>query len=430
MRPVCNLGLKPKTSETRDEMRRVVVTGMGVVSPLGSDLAKFWERIKAGKSGIRRITKFDPTPFDSRIGGEVVEYDVDAFISKKEQRRMDTFTHFAIGAAKMAVVDSGVSVGTEDPGRFGVVVGSGVGGLATLEEQHAILLEKGPSRCSPFMIPQMILNMPAGLIAIEHGFQGANFAPVSACATAAHSIGEAMHIIRRGEADVMLAGGTENGITKLGVAGFASMKALSTRNDAPEQASRPFDANRNGFVIAEGAAVLVMEELEHALKRGARIYCEVAGFGMTCDAHHMTAPREDGSGAARAMQKAIQDGGLNPCDIDYINAHGTSTPLNDKGETKAIKLALGEELARKVMISSTKSMTGHLLGAAAGIESVVCAMTLSTGVIAPTINYETPDPECDLDYVPNVAREVKVRACLNNSLGFGGHNASILMKAM
>ncbi|MFC1498299.1 beta-ketoacyl-ACP synthase II [Verrucomicrobiota bacterium] len=406
-------------------MKRAVITGLGVVSPLGSNLKVFTEHLQAGHSGVRRIESFDVADYGSQIGGEVTGFDPNDYVSKKEQRRMDDYSQYAIGGAKMAIEDAGLDITSEDQDRIGVVIGSGVGGLKTLEKQHTILMQKGPSRCSPFMIPEMILNMASGLIAIEFDFRGPNYSTVSACASAAHAIGDCLNIIRNGEADIMISGGSDAAVSPLGVGGFCALKALSKRNDEPEKASRPFDAERDGFVIAEGAAILVIEELEHAKRRGASIYCEVAGCGMTCDAFHMTAPREDGSGAAKAMKLAMKDAGVNPDDIDYINAHGTSTQLNDKMETKAIKLALGEDLARKVMVSSSKSMTGHLLGAAAGIESAVCALIIRDGVVTPTINYETPDPECDLDYVPNTARETKVKACLNNSLGFGGHNASL-----
>jgi len=409
-------------------MRRVVITGIGVVSPLGSDLRSFWERIKGGYSGIRCIKKFDASAFASQIAGEVIEYDVNSFVPPKEQRRMDEFSLYAVGAAKMAITDSGMDTSSEAPERIGVIVGSGIGGLQTLETQHSILTDKGPSRCSPFMIPQMILNIASGLIAIEYNLKGPNYAVVSACATGAHAIGDALRIIHKNDADVMVAGGAEASVCRLGLAGFCAMRALSTRNDEPETASRPFDANRDGFVMADGAAVVVMEEMERAKKRGARIYCEVAGLGATCDAYHITAPCEDGEGAARAMKLAMDDAGLTPADIGYINAHGTSTQLNDKVETRAIKAVFGDDLARKVMVSSSKSMTGHMLGAAGGIETVVCAMALRDGVIPPTINYETPDPECDLDYVPNTARETRIQACLNNSFGFGGHNACLSLK--
>ncbi len=412
------------------EKRRVVITGMGVVSPLGSDLEGVWKRLTSGYSGARLISRFDASNMSARIACEVIEFDVDAFIAKKEQRRMDPFCHYAIAAAKMAVKDSGLNLDQVDLLRAGCTVSSGIGGLQTLEAQHTILRGKGPDRCSPFMIPQMIINMCSGLIAIDMKLKGPNFGVVSACATAAHSIGEAMKVIERGDADVMLAGGTEATICPLGISGFCAMRALSTRNDDPTKASRPFDKDRDGFVMGEGAGVVVLEDLEHARKRGARIWCEVAGFGMTCDANHITAPAEGGEGAARAMVMAMKSAGIGPEGIDYINAHGTSTELNDKFETAAIKAALGEERARKVMVSSSKSMTGHLLGAAAGMETVVCALSIAKGAVTPTINYTTPDPECDLDYVPNTPREFKIRACLNNSLGFGGHNASLCLKRM
>ena len=411
-------------------LRKVAVTGMGVVSPLGCDLNKFWERLVNGHSGIRTITHYDPARFTSRIAGEVVEFNIDDFIPKKEQRRMDPFSHYGIAASKLALADSGLNMSVENPERIGCIVSSGVGGLQILQEQTQIFMTKGPSRFSPFMIPEMITNIIAGLIAIEFGLKGPNFAVVSACATATHSIGESLRMIQHGEADLMLAGGSEAPICELGVGGFCAMRALSTRNDEPTKASRPFDANRDGFVIGEGAGILVLEEMEHAKKRGARIYCELAGYGRTCDAFHITAPDETGHGAARGMSLAIHDAGLTPDRIDYINAHGTSTELNDKCETLAIKASLGVDNARRVAISSTKSMTGHLLGAAGAVESIVCALAIKNGVIPPTINYETPDPNCDLDYVPNKAREKKVHACLNNSLGFGGHNATLCFKAV
>lgn len=407
--------------------RRVVVTGLGVVSPLGCDINVFWQRLCAGTSGIGKITRFDASAMATQIAAEVKEFDIDKFIPKKEQRRMDPFCHYAVAAGKLAMQDSGIQMASEDAERVGCMVGSGVGGLITMEDQHSVLLQKGPDRCSPFMIPQMIVNMASGLIAIEHGMKGPNYCVVSACASGAHSIGEAIRQIQRGDVDVMVAGGTEAVVCPLGIAGFSAMRAMSTRNDDPARASRPFDKDRDGFVMGEGAGIVVMEEYEHAVKRGARIYCELAGYGATCDANHITAPAPGGEGAARAMTKAIRDAGLTPDMIDYVNAHGTSTPLNDKNETAAIKAALGEQ-ARKVMVSSTKSMTGHLLGAAGGIETVICALAIQKGVVPGTMNYTTPDPDCDLDYVPNAAREVKIRACLNNSLGFGGHNCSLLLK--
>ncbi|NCC53714.1 MAG: beta-ketoacyl-[acyl-carrier-protein] synthase II [Spartobacteria bacterium] len=410
------------------EKRRVAITGMGVVSPLGCDLKVYWDRLLAGHSGIRAITLFDATEYATKIAGEVVDFSIDDFIPKKAQRRMDPFSHYGIAAAAMAVKDAGLDFANENTERAGVLVGTGIGGLQILQKQMEVLIEKGPSRFSPFMIPQMITNIISGQIAIEFGLKGPNMCVTSACATATHSMGESMRMIQCGDADIILAGGTEAPVCELGVGGFCAMRALSTRNDEPTRASRPFDAERDGFVPAEGAGVLILEEWERAVKRGARIYCELAGYGRTCDAYHITAPDETGSGGARGMALAIQDAGLNPEDIDYINAHGTSTPLNDKCETRAIKIALGEETARKVMISSTKSMTGHLLGAAGAVESIACALAIKNGAIPPTINYENPDPDCDLDYVPNTAREATVKACLTNSLGFGGHNATLCLK--
>ncbi len=411
------------------ERRRAVVTGMGVVSPLGCALEPFWSRLTGGRSGIRPIERFDASTFASRIAGEVVEFDPEGIISPKDRRRMDPFCHYGIVAARRAVEDAGLDFGAEDTDRVGVLVGSGIGGLQILFQQTKVFYDRGASRFSPFMIPQMITNMLSGLIAIEYGLGGPNFSVVSACATATHSLGEALRMIQHGEADLMLAGGAEAPICELGVGGFCAMRALSTRNDDPAGASRPFDAGRDGFVIAEGAAVLVLEDLEHARRRGARIYAELAGYGRTCDAFHMTAPDETGRGAARGMRLAMEDAGLGPDGIDHINAHGTSTALNDACETKAIKIALGESDARRVMVSSNKSMLGHLLGAAGAVESVACVLTLVHGVVPPTINYETPDPACDLDVVPNTAREARVRACLNNSLGFGGHNATLCFRA-
>ena len=411
------------------QTRRVVVTGLGVVSPLGCDLEVFWQRLCSGYNGIRRITRFDASKMATQIAAEVTDFEIDKFIPKKEQRRMDPFCHYAVAAAKLAMADSGVVMANEDPTRVGCLVGSGIGGIAVLEDQHTVLTTKGPDRCSPFMIPMMIVNMASGLIAIDLGLKGPNYCVVSACASGAHSIGEGLRLLQRGEVDMVVAGGTESAITPIGIAGFCSMKAMSTRNDAPEKASRPFDANRDGFVMGEGAGIVILEDYEHAKKRGARIYCELAGYGATCDASHITAPAPGGEGAARAMAKAIADAGLTPSAIDYVNAHGTSTPLNDKNESAAIKTALGDQ-ARKVMVSSTKSMTGHLLGAAGGVETVICALAIQRGVVPPTMNYETPDPDCDLDYVPNQARQAKIGACLNNSLGFGGHNSSLLLKAV
>lgn len=413
----------------KKNIKRVVVTGLGLVSPLGCDLPSFWDNIINGRSGIAPIKCFDVTEYPTRFAGEVVGFNVDNFISKKDQRHMDPFCHYGVAAAKLATTDAGLNLASIDPFRVGVVVGSGIGGLQTMRSQVEVLLTKGPNRFSPFMIPQMITNILAGFIAIDQGLKGPNFCVTSACATATHSIGEAMRVIQYGDADIMLAGGAEAPVCEMGVGGFCALRALSTRNDDPEHASRPFDATRDGFILAEGAGIIVIEELEHAKKRGAKIYCELAGYGRTCDAYHMTAPDEGATSAAKGMSLAINDAGLQPGDVDYINAHGTSTKLNDRCETKAIKIALGEEHAHKVMISSTKSMTGHLLGAAGAVESIICALAIANSIVPPTTNYENPDPECDLDYVPNVARKAQIKTCLNNSLGFGGHNATLCFKA-
>ncbi len=409
--------------------RRVVVTGLGVVSPLGSKLEIFLERLLKGQSGVRRITHYDPSLFSSQIAGEVVEFNVEDFIPKKEARRMDPFCHYGVAAARMAVNDSGLEFARENPIRCGALLGSGIGGLQVVIEQMDVLRQKGPSRFSPFMIPQMITNILAGHVAIEYGLQGPNFCITSACATGTHCMGESMRMIRNNEADIMLAGGAEGAICELGVGGFCAMRALSTRNDAPELASRPFDKGRDGFVIGEGAGVLVLEELEHAKARGARIYCELAGYGRTCDAYHITAPHAEGVGAARAITEALADSQTTPQEINYINPHATSTMLGDRGETLAIKRALGEEVARKIAISATKSMIGHLLGAAGSVESAAIALMFARGAVHPTINLDDPDELCDLDYVPHTARDLKINACLKNSFGFGGHNASLLFKA-
>ncbi len=408
--------------------RRVVITGIGLVTPLGCDVQRFWDRNVAGASGVRRAQQLDVSPFPSRIAGEVVEFNPDAFLSKKDQRRSDVYCHYAIASAKLAVADAGLEPAGVDPTRVGVIVASGIGGLQSLQVQHKILLEKGPERCSPFMIPQMICNMAAGLIAIEYQFKGPNYAVVSACASASHALGDALRLIQCGDADVILAGGSDASVCSLGFAGFCALRALSTRNDDPPRASRPFDRERDGFVIAEGAGILVLEDLDHARRRNAPVYCELAGYGATCDAFHETAPAEDGDGAARAMTLALRDAGAAADAVDYINAHGTSTLLNDRCETRAIKKALGADAARRAMISSTKSMTGHLLGAAGAVEAAVCALAIKHGVLPPTINYEHPDPECDLDYIPNTARQKRPRLVLSNSLGFGGHNATLAFR--
>jgi len=407
--------------------RRVVITGMGVVSPVGSTVEKFWENIVKGKSGIGRITKFDPEGYPVQIAAEVKDFDPNLYFDKKEVRRTDPFIQFAIGASTQAVEDSGLDGADIDRTRVGVLIGSGIGGLTTIEQQLKILWEKGPRRVSPYCVPMEIINMASGLVSIRFGFKGPNLSVVTACATGTHAIGEAFRIIQRGEADVMVAGGTESAITPLSIAGFAAARALSTQNDEPEKASRPFEKNRNGFVMGEGAGILILEELEHAKRRGAKILAEVVGYGTSGDAYHMTAPAPEGEGAARAIENAIRDAGIRPEDIDYINAHGTSTKFNDLFETMAIKRVFGEH-AYRVKISSIKSMIGHLLGAAGGVEVVSSVKTIETGIIPPTINYEEPDPECDLDYTPNEAAKADVRYVLKNSFGFGGTNACLILK--
>ncbi|PYI87343.1 MAG: beta-ketoacyl-[acyl-carrier-protein] synthase II [Verrucomicrobia bacterium] len=404
---------------------RVVITGIGVVTPVGNDLETFWKNLLAAHCGIDRIAGFDASPFDCQIAAEVKNFDAASYFpSPKEARRSDRFTQFGVGAAHMALRDSGLDLEKADRDEIGVFIGSGIGGLATTEEQHKILLSRGPDRLSPFMIPMLILNMASGLVSMFFKLRGPNVATCSACATSSHAIGEAWRTIKMGDARAMLAGGSEATITPLGIGGFCAMKAMSTRNREPKRSSRPFDVERDGFVMGEGAAVLLLEELEHAKARGAKIYCELKGYGNTADANHMTAPAPMGEGAARCMRMALRSAGLNPADIDYINAHGTSTPQGDIAETQAIKTVFGER-ARRLAVSSTKGATGHMLGSSGAVEMAVCAKVLQTGEVPPTINYENPDPECDLDYVPNQAREMKVNALLNNSFGFGGHNASL-----
>ena len=405
--------------------RRIVITGMGVVSPVGSTLATFWDNLLNGRSGIGPATRHDLEGINSKIAGEVRDFDPLDVMDKKQARKTDPFVHYSLGASAFAMRDAGLDLAQEDPDRIGVLIGTGTGGIGVMEDAARVLMSKGAARMSPFCVPQMISNIAAGYVAIEYGLLGPNFGIASACASGAHCIGESLRLIQHGEADLMVAGGTEAPLTALGVGGFAAMRALSRRNDDPEGASRPFDADRDGFVIAEGAGMLILEELEHAKARGARIYCEVTGYGRTCDANHITAPDSTGRGAARCMELAMADAGLNAGDVDYINAHGTSTGLNDKCETLAIKSSMGEDTARSVAISSTKSMTGHLLGAAGAVEAVVCALAIRDNVIPPTTNYTTPDPECDLNYTPNTSRELEVDACLSNSLGFGGHNVSL-----
>ncbi|MGW8312995.1 MAG: beta-ketoacyl-ACP synthase II [Desulfuromonadales bacterium] len=408
-------------------MRRVVVTGLGITSPLGTGLEKNWDALINGRSGIAPITRFDTTDFAVKFAGEVRDFNEEDYIDKKEARKMDLFIHYAIAAAEMALVDSGLEINDDNAERVGVVVGSGMGGLPAIEKYHEAFMSGGYRKISPFFIPMSIINLAAGQISIKLGAKGPNIAPVSACATGTHSIGDAFRMIQRGDADAVISGGTESTVCPLGIGGFSVMKALSTRNDDPQAASRPFEKNRDGFVMGEGAGILILEEYEQALRRGAKIYGEVAGYGMTGDAYHLTAPAPGGEGAARCMKMALQTAGVNPEEVDYINAHGTSTPFNDLYETMAIKSVFGDH-ARRLMISSTKSMTGHLLGAAGGIEAVYSLLTISRGVVPPTINHIEPDPECDLDYVPNTARQADVQVALSNSLGFGGTNATLLFR--
>ena len=408
-------------------MKRVVITGIGVVSPVGSDVETFWKNITAGKSGVGKITKFDASEFPVQIAAEVKDFQPEKYLDKREIRRLDPFIQFAVAAAQQAVESSGIDDDSLNKERIGVLIGSGIGGLNTVETQHKILLEKGPRRVSPYCVPMEIINMASGIVSIRHGFKGPNISVVTACATGTHAIGEAYRTILYGDADVMVAGGAESCITPLSVAGFAAAKALSTRNDEPEKASRPFEKNRDGFVMGEGAGVVVLEDYEHAKKRGAPILAEIVGYGTSGDAYHMTAPAPGGEGMARAIKNALKDAGVSPEQIDYINAHGTSTKFNDLYETMAIKSVFGEH-AYKLKISSIKSMIGHLLGAAGGVEVVSSILTLTTGVIPPTINYEEPDPECDLDYTPNEAVEMDVNYVLKNSFGFGGTNACLVLK--
>jgi len=409
--------------------RRVVITGLGVVTPAGNDLAAFWKSLIEGKSGIRKIQAFDTTDYDCQIGGEVRDFEPKNFFKNpKDVRRTDRFAQLAMAAAKMSMQDSGVDLERLNRDRFGVLVSSGIGGLKTLEDQFSALMNKGPGRVSAFTIPMLISNMASGLISMEFGLRGPNMCIVTACATSNNAIGESWRMIKFGDADIFVAGGSEAAIVELGLAGFSSMKALSRRNDEPERASRPFDRDRDGFVMSEGAGIAIVEELEHAKARSAKIYCEITGYGLSADAYHMTAPPEDGEGAARAMKMALEHAKISPNDVDYINAHATSTGLGDISETYAIKRVFGD-YAKKVSISSTKSMTGHLLGGAGGVEMAACALAIRDSVIPPTINLENPDPLCDLDYTPNKAKEKKVRVIMNNSFGFGGHNATLVATA-
>jgi 3-oxoacyl-[acyl-carrier-protein] synthase II len=411
--------------------RRVVITGIGIVSPLGNNKEDFWKSLLAGKSGIGNITVFDTTEYTTHFGGEVRGYDPKIYFKDfKDARRADRFTQLGMGAAKMAVADSGIDAGNLNPERIGVMVGSGIGGLMTLETNHALLMTKHPSRVSPFTIPMMISNILSGMVSMEYGFLGPNMCIVTACATSNHNIGEAWRIIKFGDADAIVAGGAEASIAPMGLSGFGNMKALSTRNDAPEKASRPFDRDRDGFVMSEVGGVVVLEEYEHARERGAHIYCELAGYGISADAFHLSAPLPEGQGASRCMDMALRHARLNTADVQYINAHGTSTPAGDICEVKAIKRSFGAHAKGGLLVSSTKSMTGHLLGAAGGVELAASVFALRDQVVPPTINLENQDPECDLDCVPNVAREARLAAVLSNSFGFGGHNAALLVKKL
>ncbi|UCH33519.1 MAG: beta-ketoacyl-ACP synthase II [Armatimonadota bacterium] len=407
--------------------RRVVITGLGAVTPVGIGVEPFWQSLVGGRSGIAPIEAFDVSGYPTRFAGEVRDFDALQFMERKVAKRMDRYCQFAVAASRIALEDSKLDVGARSE-RVGVILGTGIGGTWTWEQQHSVLRDKGPHRVSPFFIPMLISDMASGQVAIMFGARGPNLAVVGACATSTHAIGDAYEIIRRGDADAMIAGGSEAAVTPLGLAGFCAMRALSTRNDDPQRASRPFDKERDGFVMAEGAGAVVLEAEEGARERGARIYCEVIGYGLTADAYHVTAPAPAGEGGARAMATAIRKAGIQPREVDYINAHGTSTQLNDKLETDGIKSCFGDA-AREIPISSTKSMTGHLLGAAGAVEAIVCALTITRGVVHPTINYQHPDPECDLDYVPNQAREADVKIALSASFGFGGHNAALLFRA-
>lgn len=414
-------------SRKRVDERRVVVTGIGLVSPLGVGKEINWEAVSKGKSGISLISRFDVSRYSSKIAGQVKDFDPLDFIEKKELRKMDPFIQYAVGAAQLAVQDSGIDIASLEGDRCGVYVGSGIGGIGSIEKSHKTLLEKGPDRVTPFFLVSSIINEAAGQISIKYRARGPNSAPATACTTGTHAIGDSFRIIARGDADIMLAGGAEAPITPLGVAGFCAMRALSLRNDEPERASRPFDAKRDGFVIGEGAGILIVEELGAALRRGAEIYAEIVGYGMSGDAYHVAAPSLDGEGASQAMKRALDDAGVDPKEINYINAHGTSTPYNDKIETVAIKKVFGDH-AYKIGVNSTKSMIGHLMGAAGGVEAGYTAFCLKNQVMPPTINYEHPDPECDLDYVPNRARPAEIKYALSNSFGFGGTNGTLLLK--
>ena len=408
--------------------QRIVITGIGVISPFGDGIEPFWDSIVQGKNGIGNVTLFDATDFNCRVAAECKGFDATKYMDPKEVKRSDRYTHFALAASKLAMQDAGLKEGDVAPERFGVLIGSGVGGMDTIEKQSRAFVERGARRVSPFMIPNLLANMSSGVVAIAVGAKGVNFSVVSACATGTHAIGEALLHLQSGREDIILAGGSEAAVTALGFAGFCSMKAMATDfNDDPTHASRPFDAKRCGFVMGEGAGVLVLERYEHAVARGAKIYCEISGYGATCDAYHITSPDIEGRGLSQCLYRTLDDAGVKPEEVDYINAHGTSTPYNDKFETAAIRKVFGEH-ANKLMVSSTKSMTGHMLGAAGAIEAAVCAKAIQTGIVPPTINYENPDPECDLDYVPNVARKANDDIAISTNLGFGGHNGALLFK--
>lgn len=409
------------------ELKRVVVTGLGSITPIGNTLAEYWEGLLSGRNGIASITLFDASRHDSRIAGEVKGFDPHIYMDRKEAKRMDRFSQFAVAASKQAIADAGFVINDLNAEQVGVMIGTGIGGLKVMEDQQEVYLTRGPDRCSPFMVPMMIANMAAGLTAIHIGAKGPNSCPVTACAAGSNAVGDAFRLVQRGYAQAMICGGAEAAVTPLSYAGFAAARALSTRNDDPTHACRPFDRDRDGFVMGEGAGILVLEELDHALSRGAKIYAEIVGYGMTCDAYHITSPVPGGEGAARAMQLAIKDAKLSPSQVSYINAHGTSTPANDSTETAAIKLALGDH-AHQVSISSTKSMTGHLLGGSGGIEAVASVMAVAHDRVPPTINLEHPDPDCDLDYIPNQSRQQLVEVALSNSFGFGGHNATLVFR--
>lgn len=414
-----------------DNTRRVVVTGLGIVSPVGSSIDKAWENIKNGVSGIRKISSFDASSFSVQISGSVIDFNADDYITPKNQKKMDTFIHYGIGASVMAINDAGLEINEGNSDRVGVSIGSGIGGLPYIEKNYGNFLNSGPRKISPFFVPSSIINMVSGNLSIMYGITGPNLSLVSACATGTHSIGDAARMIKHGYVDCMIAGGAEMATCPLGIGGFASAKALcSTNNESPETASRPWDINRNGFVLGDGAGIMVLEDYEHAKKRGAKIYCEIVGFGMNSDAHHMTQPAAGGSGAAKCMKQALKEASLNDDEVNYINAHGTSTPAGDKAETDAIKTALGIDNAKNTPISSTKSMIGHLLGAAGGVESVFCALSIKDNVIPPTINLNDQDPECDLDYVPINAREADIEVAMSNSFGFGGTNGTLIFKRM